>query len=102
MKRFGCPVGAGCLAQVHALRQQGLFGAADHPGGVGLRHQAQLDAAGARGLAQLGGVANLEGLTFGPTLANGHRSLVVVADDNLPLADSLTDRNQFLVFEVMP
>ncbi|MBK7614674.1 MAG: esterase-like activity of phytase family protein [Burkholderiales bacterium] len=52
--------------------------------------------------AQLGGVANLEGLTFGPTLANGHRSLVVVADDNLPLADSLTDRNQFLVFEVMP
>jgi len=52
--------------------------------------------------AQLGGIANLEGITFGPTLANGHRSLVVVADDNLPLADSQTDRNQFLVFEVMP
>ena len=52
--------------------------------------------------AQLGGIANLEGITFGPDLANGHRSLVVVADDNLPLADSQTDRNQFLVFEVMP
>ena len=51
---------------------------------------------------QLGGIANLEGMTFGPKLANGHDSLVVVADDNLPTADSQTDRNQFLVFEVMP
>jgi hypothetical protein len=50
----------------------------------------------------LGGIANLEGLTFGPKLANGHESLVVVADDNFPAADSLTDRNQFLVFEVIP
>jgi hypothetical protein len=51
---------------------------------------------------QLGGIANLEGMTFGPKLANGHDSLVVVADDNLPTADSQTDRNQFLVFEVVP
>ena len=51
---------------------------------------------------QLGGVANLEGITFGPKLANGHDSLVVVADDNFPTADSATDRNQILVFEVMP
>lgn len=50
----------------------------------------------------LGGVANLEGMTFGPRLANGNRSLVVVADDNFPTADSATDRNQFLVFEVLP
>ena len=52
--------------------------------------------------AQLGGIANLEGITFGPKLANGHDTLVVVADDNLPLADSATDRNQILVFEVLP
>lgn len=52
--------------------------------------------------AQLGGIANLEGMTFGPRLANGRRSLVVVADDNFPTADSATDRNQFLVFEVAP
>ena len=52
--------------------------------------------------AQLGGIANLEGITFGPNLANGHRSLVVLADDNLPAADSQTDRNQILVFEVLP
>lgn len=52
--------------------------------------------------AQLGGIANLEGLTFGPKLSNGHRSLVVVADDNFPTADSATDRNQILVFEVQP
>jgi hypothetical protein len=52
--------------------------------------------------AQLGGVANLEGMTFGPKLANGRDSLVVVADDNFPTADSTTDRNQILVFEVLP
>jgi hypothetical protein len=51
---------------------------------------------------QLGGIANLEGITFGPKLANGHDSLVVVADDNFPVVDSTTDRNQILVFEVMP
>ncbi len=51
---------------------------------------------------QLGGIANLEGLSFGPRLANGRDSLVVVADDNFPTADSTTDRNQVLVFEVVP
>ena len=52
--------------------------------------------------AQLGGIANLEGMSFGPKLANGRDSLVVVADDNFPTADSTTDRNQILVFEVLP
>ena len=52
--------------------------------------------------AELGGIANLEGMTFGPRLANGRASLVVVADDNFPAADSATDRNQILVFEVQP
>ena len=46
-------------------------------------------------------IANLEGITFGPRLANGNDTLVVVADDNLPTADSVTDFNQFLVFEVL-
>ncbi len=52
--------------------------------------------------ARLGGVTNLEGLCFGPALPNGHRSLVVVADDNFAPAGSPTDRNQILVFEVLP
>lgn len=52
--------------------------------------------------AQLNGVANLEGMTFGPKLANGRDSLVIVADDNFPTTDSVTDKNQFLVFEVVP
>lgn len=52
--------------------------------------------------AQLGGIANLEGITFGPKLANGRDTLVVVADDNFPAADSATDRNQVLVFEIIP
>jgi hypothetical protein len=52
--------------------------------------------------ASLGGIANLEGMAFGPRLANGHESLIVVADDNFPTAASDTDRNQFLVFDVQP
>lgn len=52
--------------------------------------------------SQLNGVANLEGMSFGPKLANGRDSLIVVADDNFPIADSVTDKNQFLVFEVIP
>lgn len=52
--------------------------------------------------ASLGGIANLEGMSFGPRLANGRRSLVVIADDNFPTTDSATDRNQMLVFEVQP
>jgi len=51
---------------------------------------------------QLGGIANLEGMTFGPKLPNGHDSLVIVADDNFPTADSATDRNQIIVFDVQP
>lgn len=51
---------------------------------------------------QLGGIANLEGITFGPKLPNGRHSLVVVADDNFPTNTSATDFNQFLVFEVVP
>ena len=50
---------------------------------------------------QLCGIANLEGMTFGPRLVNG-RQLLVVADDNSPAAASATDFNQLLAFEVVP
>lgn len=50
----------------------------------------------------VGNIANLEGIAFGPRLSNGRESLVVVADDNFPTAESATDRNQILVFEVVP
>jgi hypothetical protein len=43
-------------------------------------------------------IDNLEGLAFGPTLANGHRSLVVVSDDNFNQAEV----TQFLLFDVVP
>lgn len=43
-------------------------------------------------------VDNLEGVTFGPRLRNGHRTLLFVADNNfLPL-----QKNQFFLFEVFP
>ncbi|GGE99180.1 esterase-like activity of phytase family protein [Hymenobacter cavernae] len=43
-------------------------------------------------------VDNIEGFTFGPKLSNGHRSLVLVSDDNF----SSSAISQFLVFEVIP
>jgi hypothetical protein len=43
-------------------------------------------------------VDNLEGMSFGPVLANGHASLVLVSDDNFG-KDQVT---QLLLFEVVP
>lgn len=41
---------------------------------------------------------NIEGLTFGPDLPNGHRTLVFVADNNF----RDIEKSQFLLFEVIP
>jgi hypothetical protein len=43
-------------------------------------------------------VDNIEGVTFGPTLLNGHQTLIFVADNNF----KSLERNQFLLFEVIP
>jgi len=43
-------------------------------------------------------VDNLEGMAFGPTLPNGHASLVLISDDNF----SDKQVTQVLAFEVMP
>ncbi|RYE19635.1 MAG: esterase-like activity of phytase family protein, partial [Sphingobacteriaceae bacterium] len=43
-------------------------------------------------------IDNVEGATFGPTLPNGHKSIIFVADNNF----SKTEKTQFLLFEVMP
>ncbi len=40
---------------------------------------------------------NIEGVTFGPTLPNGNKTLLFVADNNF----SPMQKNQFLLFEVM-
>ncbi|CAL2089660.1 esterase-like activity of phytase family protein [Tenacibaculum sp. 190524A02b] len=45
-------------------------------------------------------VDNLEGMTFGPTLPNGHASLVLVADNNFSAFGA--QLNQFIVLEVLP
>lgn len=42
---------------------------------------------------------NIEGISWGPRLANGHASLVMVSDDNFHDKIQVT---QFLVFEVVP
>jgi hypothetical protein len=49
-------------------------------------------------LAGLDKVDNLEGMAWGPAMANGHRSLVLISDDNFS-ADQMT---QVLAFEVLP
>jgi len=48
--------------------------------------------------ATLGGIDNLECLSFGPRLANGHQTLVVASDNNF----SRSEFTQFLAFEILP
>lgn len=43
-------------------------------------------------------IDNVEGVTFGPTLANGHPSLIFVTDDNF----QQKQKTQFLLFEIIP
>jgi hypothetical protein len=43
-------------------------------------------------------IDNIEGVTFGPTLPNGHGTLIFVADNNF----SPLQKTQFLLFEIAP
>jgi hypothetical protein len=43
-------------------------------------------------------IDNVEGMTFGPVLPNGHKTLICVVDNNF----SALERTQFFLFEVMP
>jgi hypothetical protein len=43
-------------------------------------------------------IDNVEGMTFGPTLPNGHKTLVMVSDNNF----AAFQKTQFFVFEVIP
>ena len=43
-------------------------------------------------------VDNVEGMTFGSTLPNGHKTLLMVVDNNF----SVLEKSQFFLFEVMP
>ena len=43
-------------------------------------------------------VDNIEGITFGPNLSNGHRTLSLVADNNFVAVE----RTQFFLFEIIP
>ncbi len=43
-------------------------------------------------------IDNIEGMTFGPRLSNGHQTLIFISDNNfVPL-----EKTQFLLFEVIP
>jgi hypothetical protein len=43
-------------------------------------------------------IDNIEGVTFGPLLANGHRTLIFVSDNNF----DITQKNQFFLYEILP
>lgn len=43
-------------------------------------------------------IFNVEGVTFGPRLANGHRTLLLVTDNNF----NAKEKTQFFLFEVLP
>ena len=43
-------------------------------------------------------IDNVEGVTFGPRLPNGHQTLIFVTDNNF----SPLEKTQFLLFEVIP
>ncbi|PSL49414.1 hypothetical protein CLV51_101746 [Chitinophaga niastensis] len=43
-------------------------------------------------------IDNIEGVTYGPVLPNGHQSLVFVADNNF----SAAEESQFFLFEIIP
>lgn len=43
-------------------------------------------------------IDNIEGVTFGPVLPNGHRTLVLVSDDNF----DKRQKTQFFLFEIIP
>ncbi len=43
-------------------------------------------------------IDNVEGITFGPQLPNGHSTLVLVADNNF----SAFEKTQFFIFEIIP
>ncbi|UAY51174.1 esterase-like activity of phytase family protein [Ferruginibacter albus] len=43
-------------------------------------------------------IDNIEGVTVGPKLSNGHHTLLFVSDDNF----SKLERTQFLLFEIIP
>jgi hypothetical protein len=42
-------------------------------------------------------IDNIEGMTFGPVLPNGHKTLLFIADNNF----SIVEKSQLLLFEVM-
>ncbi len=43
-------------------------------------------------------IANIEGVSYGPLLPNGHQTLIFVADNNF----RATEKTQFLLFEIIP
>ena len=45
-----------------------------------------------------GSIDNIEGMTFGPTLFNGNKSLILVADNNFNNLDP--QLNQFILLEI--
>ncbi len=70
----------------------------DRPGVRAARKTLLLDLADVKGLSpELAELDNFEGMTFGPTLPDGSRTLLLVSDDNF----SARQRTSFLLFRIV-
>ena len=88
---------AGCSVRLYLTD---LSKASDIAGVTSLKQQPTLHPASKKLLLNMDDLGiyidNIEGVTFGPDLPNGHRTLIFVSDDNF----SSTQKTQFLLFEV--
>ncbi|SDD88210.1 esterase-like activity of phytase family protein [Niabella drilacis] len=79
-----------------------LNGASDVTGISGLHQDKDYQPASKRLLLNMNDLGryidNVEGITWGPRLANGHYSLLLIADNNF----SKDEKTQFFLFEVIP
>lgn len=91
--RTGCSIriyignikGATNITGVHSLKEQPKF----HP--IKKKLLFNMDKLGIH-------IANIEGVSYGPLLPNGHQTLIFVADNNF----RATEKTQFLLFEIIP
>jgi len=65
---------------------------------IPLKKRLILDLATIQAKLTKGIIDNIEGITFGPKLSNGHQSVIIISDDNFNKYD--TQINQFILFEL--
>ncbi|MDI9365013.1 MAG: esterase-like activity of phytase family protein [Flavobacterium sp.] len=88
-----------CTIKIYEADLNGATNIRNNPS---LQHRTKFTPASKRLILNLDSLGvftdNVEGMTFGPTLPNGHRTLVFVADNNF----AVFEKTQFFLFEIVP